>query len=261
MGDPLRNPPVYFTVAQVRFNPILKLADFLPSVQESFRHARFPDFVKHSTIAIKVNVQEGVTTPTPHQQERYAFGNAAKTHSFLLDECSLTLQSTDYGRFETFSEEFLKGLDRLHEIVQLDFLERVGVRYLDRVVPLAANDTLAQYLAPEALGLSTRLPGSAVHSFCETLTEVQGMKLLSRVVMLTGPVAFPPDLLPLGLEVAKRFQSQHGPHAVLDNDGFVDGREPYSVDTVRTHLHTIHEVIRAAFRAIATPYAFKVWNQ
>ena len=33
MGTPLKNPPVYFTVAQVRFNPILKLAEFLPAIQ------------------------------------------------------------------------------------------------------------------------------------------------------------------------------------------------------------------------------------
>lgn len=30
MGEPLKNPPVYFTVAQVRFNMLLKLADYLP---------------------------------------------------------------------------------------------------------------------------------------------------------------------------------------------------------------------------------------
>lgn len=260
MGDPLKNPPVYFTVAQVRFNPILKLADFLPSIQESFRQARFPDFVKHATVAIKVKLQDGQVTPTPEPQERYVFGNAAKTHNFLLDADSLTFQSTDYGRFESFSEEFLRGLARIHDAVQLDFTERVGLRYLDRIAPMT-DDDLRQYLAPEALGLTARLDGNPAHSFCETLTELRGMKLLSRAITRVGPVAFPPDLLPLGLEVAKRFKSQGGLHAILDNDGFFDGREPYSADTVRKHLDTIHEVIRMAFRAVATDYAFKMWNQ
>ena len=27
MGPPLKKPPVYFTVVQVRFNPVLKLTD------------------------------------------------------------------------------------------------------------------------------------------------------------------------------------------------------------------------------------------
>jgi len=260
MGDPLKNPPVYFTVAQVRFNPILKLADFLPAIQEGFRQARFSDFVKHAGVGIKINVQDGRAIPMPQQIERFAFGNAAKTHCFLLDEDSLTYQSTDYGRFETFSEQFLTGLERIHSIVQLDFVERVGLRYLDRVAPLA-DESLSKYLVPEALGLGSRLSGTSVHSFCESLTEHSGMKLLSRTMTRTGPIAFPPDLLSMGLEVGKRFQAQQGLHAILDNDGFHDGREPYSMDSVRKHLVTIHEVIRKTFRLIATEYAFKKWNQ
>jgi len=260
MGAPLKNPPVYFTVAQARFNPILKLADFLPTIQESFRQARFPDFTKHTTMAIKVNLKDGQVTPTPEAQERYVFGNAAKTHSFILDANSLTLQSTDYGRFESFSAEFLKGLARIHEAVQLDFTERVGLRYLDRIVPHAGDD-LGKYLVSEALGLSAKLDGNPVHSFCETLTVLRGIKLVSRAITQSGPVAFPPDLMPLGLEVAERFKAQQGLHAILDNDGFFEGREAYSADTLRDHLDAIHEVIGTAFRSVATKFAFAKWNE
>lgn len=260
MGAPLNNPPVYFTVVQVRFNPILKLADFLPVIQESFRHVRFPDFAKHTTMAIKVNLKDGQVTPTPEAQERYVFGNAAKTHSFILDANSLTLQSTDYGRFESFSDEFLKGLARIHETIQLDFTERVGLRYLDRIIPLADND-LRKYLVAEALGLSAKLGGNPVHSFCETLTVVRGIKLASRVITQSGPLVFPPDLMPLGLEVAERFKVHQGLHAILDNDGFFEGREAYSADTVHDHLSAIHEVIGTAFRSVATKFAFEKWNE
>ena len=59
MGTPLKNPPVYLTLAQVRFNPILKLVDFLPSIQESFRHAGYPDFEHQHLISIQVAMQDG----------------------------------------------------------------------------------------------------------------------------------------------------------------------------------------------------------
>lgn len=260
MGAPLKNPPVYFTVAQARFNPILKLADFLPTIQESFRKARFPDFTKHTTMAIKVNLKDGQVTPTPEPQERYGFGNAAKTHSFILDANSLTLQSTNYGRFESFSDEFLSGFARIHEAVQLDYTERVGLRYLDRIVPFA-DDKLREYLVAEALGLSAKLDGEPVHSFCETLTVLRGIKLVSRAITQSGPLAFPPDLMPLGLEVEERFKAHQGLHAILDNDGFFEGREAYSADTVRNHLDAIHEVIGAAFRSVATKFAFERWSE
>ena len=134
MGTPLKNPPVYLTLAQVRFNPVLKLADFLPAIQESFRQAGYPDFNRQQVISIQFTAQDGQPpAPTPVPQERFQLGNVEKTHTFILDGQSLTLQSTNYGQFETFSACFLEGLEIVHDAVKLAFTERVGLRYLDRV--------------------------------------------------------------------------------------------------------------------------------
>ena len=179
-------------------------------------------------------------------QARYSFGNATKTHSFLLDESSLTLQSTDYGTFEDFSDRFLTGLEMLHRIVELDFTARVGLRYLDHVRSLA-DDDLSQYLCKEALGQTPCLEGEAQYSLCETVMAVQGMKVISRVLTQFGPLAFPPDLSPMGLEVDMRFQGAARLHAMLDTDGYTDKREPYSIEGVRNHLIAIHDVISKAF--------------
>ena len=261
MGAKLKNPPVYLTVAQVRFNSILKLAEFVPDIQERFRKAAYPDYVPHAAVSLKLDIEDGQVTPTPTHQQRYMFGNAAKTHSFTLDANALTLHSTEYGQFESFSEEFLKGLARLHEVVGLAFIDRVGLRYLDRVVPLTSEE-LAKYLVPEALGLTARLGGTLGHSLCETRTEQDGIKLVSRTVTLTSPLILPPDLMPLlGVEVAERFKAHTGLNAVLDNDGFFEGREEYSAETVRGHLDAIHHVIGAAFKSIVTEYAMKKWDE
>lgn len=38
MGKPLKNPPVYFTVVQVRFNAVLNLREkYLPEIQDGLR--------------------------------------------------------------------------------------------------------------------------------------------------------------------------------------------------------------------------------
>lgn len=260
MGAKLKNPPVYFTVAQVRFNPILKLSEFLPSIQESFRLAHYPAFDVNTVTAIKVNLKDKQAVPTPEAHDRYVFANAAKTHGFILDQSSLTLQSTDYGDFPSFSGEFLQGLKRIHAVVELAFSERVGLRYLDRIIPLDGDD-LAKYLVPEALGLRAKLDGAPVHSLTETLIAQNGLKLVSRALVLSSPIVFPPDLMPLGLEVAQRFTAYTGLHAVLDNDGFFEARENFSTDTVRDHLTAIHTMIGGAFRAVATPYAFEKWDK
>lgn len=260
MGTPLKNPPVYLTLAQVRFNPILKLADFLPGIQENFRHAGYTDFERQNLISIQVTMQDGQPTPTPIQQERFQFGNAEKTHMFILDGQSLTLQSTNYGQFETFSACFLKGLDIVNDIVKLAFTERVGLRYLDRVMP-QDGEAIEQYLVEQVHGLTSRLSGKPLYSYTEAMNEIENIKLLSRVAIQDGPLAFPPDLQPGNMRVTERFLSYTGKSAILDNDGFVEGREVFSAKAVADHLDAIHKVIGAAFKTTATPYAFSAWDK
>lgn len=260
MGAPLRNPPVYFTVAQVRFNALLKLAEYLPSIQEAMRRAGYPDFVTHKSIGLQIAMQDGQAVPTPVQQERFLFGTTDKAHSFVIGPEFLTLQSTNYGTFEDFSGMFLEGLARVHDVVQLDFTDRVGLRYLDHVAP-KAHDSLGQYLASEVLGLSARFGGTPVHSFSETLNIVGDVRLLSRVVIQNGGLSFPPDLLPERMEINPRFLTFTGHHALLDTDGSVEGREVFSSEFVCRQLQTIHEVIGSAFKATVTKHALEVWDE
>ena len=46
MGTKMRSAPVYFTIAQARFNPILTLDAYAPQIQERLRKEGFPDAKK-----------------------------------------------------------------------------------------------------------------------------------------------------------------------------------------------------------------------
>ena len=81
------------------------------------------------------------------------------------------------------------------------------------------------------------------------------------MVIQEGGLGFPPDLLPQGMVVQPRFLQMQGKHAVLDTDGFVEGRTLFSLDKVGQHLGSIHEVIGAAFKATVTPHARKIWDE
>jgi uncharacterized protein (TIGR04255 family) len=263
MGTPLKTPPLYLTLAQVRFNPVLQLKDFLPSIQENFRQAGFPDFIPQRFVQIQLIVQQQgqPAVPAPIQQEYFQFGNLEKTHSFILDGQSLTLRTTDYGHFEEFSDRFLRGLSIVDEgVKKLAYTERVGLRYLDRVMP-RAKETLDQYLVEKAIGLNSLFEGQPVYSFSEAMNEIGGIRLLSRVAIQKGAhFAFPPDIPPGANYIQDRFTSYVGDSATLDNDGFVEVREAFSMDGVARHLETIHEVSGKAFKASVKPFALEVWD-
>jgi uncharacterized protein (TIGR04255 family) len=262
MGTPHKNPPVYFTVVDTRFNTLLKLADYLPSIQESLRRAGFPDFAHRRTVAIQTAPEDGLQqAPTPTVVEQFVFGTADKTHRFVLGAGSLTLLSTAYGSFETFSEKFLNGLDVVHRMVNLDFTERIGLRYLDQIAP-KQGDALEQYLVAEVMGLRGLLGGDLVHAFTETLNRFGSIQLRSRVIVQNSPLAFAPDLwIDRDMAIDSRFANFSGLHAILDTDGFEEGRVNFSIGAVHQRLDSIHDVLSHAFKAIVTDHARNVWNE
>ena len=260
MGTPLKNPPVYFTVAQVRFNTLLKLADYLPELQERLRKAGYPAFTKHTAMAIEFGASDGKQVVQPVAREQFLFATADQQHAFVLASDALTLQSTNYGTFEKFSGAFLVGVHHLHETVTLAFTERVGLRYLDYVLPREGEE-LTGYLVPEVLGLSRRLGGQPSYAYSESLGTFGDIGLRARVVIQSGGLGFPPDLLPGSMALQSRFLERQGLHAILDTDGFVEGRKLFDLGAVGQQLHEIHKVIGAAFEATVTPTAMKAWDE
>lgn len=266
MGTPLKNPPVYFTICQVRFNQLLKLAEFLPTIQEAFSKAGYPVYETQSNLVIQMVThlpEEGKPEqlqPMPITHDSYRFGNLESTHQFMLDSHALTLQSTQYGCYEAFSAEFLNGLRIIDEAANLSLTERIGLRYLDRVMPLK-SDALEQYLVPEVHGLLNRLGGQSLYTYSEAMIQQDDANMRARVMIQNGALTFPPDVQPNNMLISARFHDYQGVSAILDNDGFVEKREEFSLDTVAAHLSKLHDMVDTAFKATVTKHAFEAWGQ
>jgi len=263
MDGKMKNAPIYFAIAQVRYNAILSLETYLSEIQEKFRKAGFPGFKRSVSMAFNlapIADTEGTAEQIPPVQHgRYVFSNIESTAGFILEQNALSFQSTNYDTFSTFSAALLQGLDFLHKVVNLSFIERVGIRYLDAVVP-RDGETLHQYLIPEVLGLHSKLEGKMVHSFSESMSRNHLAFLISRVIIQDGSLGFPPDLQPMGLHVPQQFAEIKGIHAVVDTDAFYDTREVFSSDGVKNHLSTLHNDIVKAFNVVVTEHALNVWK-
>lgn len=108
MGIKLRNAPVYYTLAQVQFNPILNLDAYIPGIQAEMRMAGsdFRTEIQQQVALPFGGIVNGqMVSPPVTQQSRYMFGDIeAKTH-FIVDNNGLILQSTEY---DTYSKHFLR---------------------------------------------------------------------------------------------------------------------------------------------------------
>lgn len=269
MGTKMTNAPVYFTLAQVRHNPVLSLDSYIPGIQESLRKAGYPDFQRGMSVVFNLgNFAPAVGGDAKQEQpqqsriERFMFSNMERTRGFILDPNSLSFQSTEYDTFESFSGAFLMGLGIVHQAVSFGFSERVGIRYLDAVVPIGGEKELPKFLVPEVLGLASRLGEnvSVLHSFSETQIRTTVGNVLSRTIIQNGPLGFPPDLQPIGLKVAERFTKVSGVHAIIDTDGSHETREAFDLDALKRKLQALHDEIIKVFQATVTEHALNAWK-
>lgn len=263
MGKKMSNAPVYFTIAQVRFNSILALESYAPKIQECLRKQQYPDVKRGfiSTLNISPPMVEGEGNPhiPVSQTRRFMFSNMEGTSGFILDEGALTLQTTKYETFEKFSEDFLKGLKVVHEVVELSYVDRIGIRYLDAVFP-KDGENLSKYLTESVLGIADKLEGNTIHSFSETLVRKDEINLLARTIIQNGKLGLPPDIHSSMLKIDEKFINLHGLHAILDTDGFIELRESFNLEKVRERVDAIHNEIINAFRLTITDNALKVWE-
>ena len=174
MGKKLTNPPVYFSIVQVRFNPLFKLDGYAADIQDHLRRAGFPDARKEvitqlSVVPTKASEQAPAAMPLT-QSSRYKFGTRKSTAEFILDQFALTYQTTEYDVFDSFTEKFLQGLEAVHEVAVLDYVDRVGVRYLN-AIKAREGEALGEYFSPQLLGLATSLGGDLVHNYVETRVQ------------------------------------------------------------------------------------------
>lgn len=261
MGTKLSMAPVFYTLAQFKFNPITQMSEYIPGLQDHLRRIGYPDFRQDTLLSINIR-RADEPQPEIHniQQNRWCFTNAKGNEGYLLLSDSLVFHTTAYNTFDDFVMKSLDGLDLVHKAIELSYIDRIGLRYLDLISP-RAKEKIDDYLAPSLLGLSTPIGGTLTHAYTETLSQIDGGTLVSRAVITDTGLAMPPDLVPLSLQLPPRLSSLTGRNAVLDFDYFAAQRlDGVESELIKAQLHASHEVITRAFHASVTEHAMKTWE-
>lgn len=267
MGEKMKSAPVYFTIAQVRHNPVLRLSSYAAEIQERMRKAGYPDFKRGVSMAFSLMTQIGDESepqnPEVQKVERLMFFSTDSTRGFIVEQNALSFHTTEYDTFETLTDEFMKGVSIVHECVTIAHTERIGLRYLDAVVPPNGEDGLPDYLAPGVLGLSSRLPDKVrvSHSFSETHIQTDECTVLARTMIQAGPLGFPMDLQPVGVKIADRFLKINAVHAIIDTDASIEGRHVFDLDVIKSQLIMLRKGVGLAFEALVMPPAMAAWNR
>lgn len=264
MSEKWKTPPVFYALAQVQFNAIAE-HKFADDIQDAFRQAGFPDAVLEQQVQLSIEGEAGGATPPRFTQQlsmRRSFMDAQKGEGFVWLPNALTYHTTRYQNFEHFQAQFQKGLEVMAQVTRPDYVERVGSRYLDLVVPTTPH-ALSRYLVPQVLGLSESNPGEG-HSMCETVSRKDTTTLISRVFIAKGEgqaAPLPAEMGLLHLQMAERFQVVTGAFAVLDTDCYeLLPREAFDPVRIVASLARVKTRISNTFSGILTDEAKKEWQ-
>lgn len=136
----------------------------------------------------------------------------------------LSVYSRDYQGWETFAEEIKKVLSLLRSVVDVPIIERVGVRYLNRIVDQDVMARLNELVKPQVLGYQALVPAD--------VTEVGLVQAINQVEYTVGggTLQVRSGVLAPGQTVDPSVAPVVGPSWILDLDASAQVDSTFDVD-------------------------------
>ncbi|HLO99557.1 MAG TPA: TIGR04255 family protein [Fimbriimonas sp.] len=251
----LAKSPLVFVLGQVRYEPILAMESFIPTIQDTLRRKGFTGLVNRRMETTRIEgdqLSKEVIT-------QWEFQDADKVRGILIDQNAITFQTTDYTSYDDFSEDLGVGLETLTEVAHPQTVQRIGLRYID-LVRATEGKHLESYVCPELRGIHLEKLGRRIGQSNETLIFTgERRRLLARYTEAEQGMPIPLDLFPVNLAFKKPI-SQSEPFAVLDTDHFEQLDREFGVESVLTSIGGLHDVLDQVFRVLVTKEALKEWE-
>lgn len=148
---PLANAPLVRVIAQVRFPQILSIAnrDFVASFQEAIR-PQYPILRPEQTQGWILGPQ-GIPAMSTQPQVVWRFLDIEDKWRVSLAQDFVVIETTAYQSRADFFERFEAITRAIAEHVRPQTVDRIGVRYIDRIVGDALGN-ISTLVRPEVLG-------------------------------------------------------------------------------------------------------------
>ena len=242
---PLTDPPLVRVVAQMRFPLIASLErrEFIGSFQEAIR-ASYPVLRPEQERSVVLGTEGIVDTRSP---TLWRFSEARGPWRVTLAPDFLALETTRYTSRDDFMDRWALVLDALKEHFDPQVLDRLGVRYIDRVSGEHMSD-LPRLVRPEVAGiLGSALSRDAQHALSESVFTLPGG--MGQIRARWGLLAPRSTIDPGALEPVDE------PSWILDADAFQSfqpGTRRLDVESVVDQARGFAERIYSVFRWAVT---------
>lgn len=239
---PLTDAPFVRVIAQVRFPLVASVErrDFIAPFQEAIR-AEYPVLRPEQSRSVVLG-QQGVMDARANTAWR--FHDASGAWRITLAPDFLALETGRYTSRDDFLDRLKRVLEALVAHVDPKVIDRLGVRYIDRVAGANLGD-LPQLVRPEVCGvLSTPLTSHARHSISESVFDLPADA--GRVMTRWGLVPARGTVDPAAVDAIDE------PSWLLDVDAFRAETRELDVEAAVRQARAFAERIYSIFRWAVT---------
>lgn len=213
----LVDPPLVRVLVQVRFAPVLAVSNesFVGSFQQALAE-RYPigssDFEFAMTLAASAE-----PPPSPTQTRLWRFASVDGSSRVTLATSFVSFETERYEGHEAFLAALSDALEAVEEHIKPAQVQRVGIRYLQRLADTDDLERLGEFFRPDILGVVASSNAAAHLDLCLTQARhsLDGMTLSARWGLLPDGV---------GLDIG---DAAPGPSWVFDIDVFDEARSPF----------------------------------
>lgn len=237
---PLRNAPLVRVIAQVRFPEILAIErrDFVAPFQEALR-ATYPVLRQEQTQGLLLS-PSGVAPAKP--QTAWRFNDVDGHWRVSLTPVFLALETTRYTSRSDFFQRLLAVVEALDKHASPKVIDRLGVRYIDRITG-AAVDHIADLVRAEVRGITGTIAAThATHAISESMFQLPDAQVIAR----WGQLPAGKTVDPAAIEPAQEKSW------ILDLDMFSASPMPFAADRVISEAQRFAERIYTIFRWAVT---------
>jgi len=252
----LLGAPLVYVLAEVRLSPILDTAKRAAAAQEVLR-SKFPRLTRLNEVQTVLGPSATLTSA-----QSYSFSDRERSKGVVVTGSSVVYHVTSYKESRDFFEELGWVLTTLETLYAGDLVARLGLRYVDAIVPMSGESASA-YIRPEFAGIDLE---SGHERKVQMLAEYprNNGALTLRYLCLGPGVYLTPDLVPDLLaepEWVRRARKSGQSAALLDTDRWENFEQSFLAANLLNKFKDLKADIRRAFLSSTTPYAREVWEK
>lgn len=257
------NAPLAYALAEVRTEHLADIERYQPKFAGRLRR-EYP--IQRTRKMTNIMTSGGQLAPEWASSTAWEYATTDNRVAVILRASGLILHATRYEDSRMFLDQLDEVVGALADIVPSVYVNRLGLRYIDFVLPKtdeAPEDYVDRRLNPD-LGLSQSPEGTTTTSMSAYQMERE-ITLILRYTRASGQPELPPDLGSLSLEksplMADDVPERH-PTAVIDVDcscrySPVQELEP---NRERDRFASIYDTSFDAFMTAITDHARSVWG-